>query len=268
MQPWATKDIHQLTGKLGLTLNESEVYVFLVKKGLASGTEVYEQLSMDKSSAYRALKSLAEKNLVFKVGEERNQQFGANPPEYLLEQFEVKRTELAESKEKLAGIFEELEDFAKQSYLRKNITILEGNEGYTKFLESRLKPGVELIREIGTRSDIERYFGGAEKYDEYMRRYIKRRVEMGIYLRALISLRDEDDYLDITDKKWLKQVRVLPSSMKLGSLLTTWQDHTGFFSMEKGTIICVTIKDRLITQLINSLFEVVWEISKVKKDNE
>ena len=65
MQLSNTKDIHSLTSKLGLTLNESEVYVFLLKHGLTSGPDIYTLMNMDKSSCYRALNSLMKKNLVF-----------------------------------------------------------------------------------------------------------------------------------------------------------------------------------------------------------
>ncbi|MDQ6984709.1 MAG: helix-turn-helix domain-containing protein [Candidatus Dojkabacteria bacterium] len=63
--------------QLGLTENEIDIYRFLLRNEVSSGTDIYLSLSMDKSSTYRALKKLQDIGLVTVTGEKRNQLFGA-----------------------------------------------------------------------------------------------------------------------------------------------------------------------------------------------
>jgi sugar-specific transcriptional regulator TrmB len=255
MQLNDTKDIHALTAELGLTLNESEVYFFLMRHGLTLGADIYTQLGMDKSSCYRALHALREKGLVYKVGEERNQQFGASDLEMLFGLIESKKHALEKMEKGLQRAIEELKNNLSGQYSKKNITVIDGEVGYKLYMEMRLRSKEALIRELSGRIAAEQHF---DNYDGYMKDYIKRRVKKGIWLNQLVPFGELDSKWERSSKTMMKEARELPSGFEAGAVLSTWDDKTGFFSKEGNVLIGFVLKDPLISNLMNSVFDFIW----------
>jgi sugar-specific transcriptional regulator TrmB len=259
MQLRPTKDIHALTAELGLTRNESEVYVYLLTQKSVSGNSIYLHLGLDKSSVYRALHSLHQKNLVYWIGEERNRQFSANPPETLLQLAQQKLDTLTDTKEQMAHFIKNLSSLAGNEYLKKNITVLDGIEGYSQFLEKRLDCETGLIRDISGRTTAASYF---DDYDAYMSWYINKRVEKNIFLRQLVPYGSIDSKWERSSKEMRKEARELPKDFEAEVVFSSWDNNMGFFSKEKGTMIGFIVKDQLIVNLMNSMFDMIWNLSK------
>src|SRR5690606_28402751 len=92
------QSIEKSLQKLGLTPNEISIYIYLLKNGDSTGTEIYTDNELDKSSAYEALSNLNAKGLVYTLGQKRNQKFGSIPANKLIEIAEEKEKELKKVK--------------------------------------------------------------------------------------------------------------------------------------------------------------------------
>jgi sugar-specific transcriptional regulator TrmB len=264
MQPSTTNEFYSLAAHLGITLNEAAVYLFLLQHGLTAGAKIHPQLNMDKSSSYRALSSLLEKNLIYKVGEERNQQFGANPAEQLEQVIESKRDALNQAQNQLKTFIASLDSLTQHDYYQNNMTILKGQEGFKQWNLTRLQPGSTIIRELATRTFIQPIIGTDQEYDEYMDYYIRKRVSRKIEMRVLITEATRNDNVDITSKKDIKETRILPSNFSPGAIISTWADCTGFISSKHGEVLSIIIKDEFINNIVTQMYDFIWNLSEPK----
>ena len=146
-----TKDIYHHLHNIGLTLNEAEIYVYLLQNGPSLGSSIYKNLGKDKSSTYRSLSSLIENDLVYKVGESRNQKFGANPQENLLSIVEVKKDKLEETSLHLKNFLKTIKKNSKSEFQKGNITIYESDDGKEKLYRKILSSKDQLIRRISSK---------------------------------------------------------------------------------------------------------------------
>lgn len=255
MQPQHT-NIHYLLEQVGLTYNEAEIYTYLLEYGQRLGAEIYGDLQMDKSSCYRALKALIEKNLVYKVGEERNQQFNANPPEHLEALVRQEETRLITVRK----AFSQFEDLAKQYFEKgagnKNVTVITTEAGRRQYMESRLRCKSKLIRDLSGRETSAIYY---PDYDAYMADFITRRVKAGIFLRQLNPFGDTDGKWERTSKEMMKEARELPKNFEAPATFGVWDDVVSLSSKERGQQIGVMIRDPLIATLMTSIFDYIWE---------
>jgi hypothetical protein len=141
-------------------------------------------------------------------------------------------------------------------YLDKNVTVIEGEEGYKLYIEGRLRCKNKLIRDLSGRISGSSFF---DDYDSYMKGYISRRVKVGIWLNQLVPYGEMDDKWDRSSKEMYKEARELPKGFEPNAVMSTWDDKSAFISKEGKSIIGFVVKDRLITAMMNSMFDFLWE---------
>lgn len=254
MQPKNT-NLHYLLEQVGLTYNEAKIYTYLLEYHQKLGAEIYGDLRMDKSSCYRSLKSLIDKNLVYKVGEERNQVFSANPPAHLESLIRAEENKLKHVKQAFSQFEDLIKDFSSFNK-QKNVTVITTEAGRRQYMESRLRCTSKLIRDLSGRQSSAVYY---PDYDAYMADFISRRVKAGIYLRQLAPFGDTDGKWERSSQELLKEVRVLPPNFVAQATFGVWDDVVSLSSKEKGQQIGVMIRDPLIASLMTSMFDYIWE---------
>ncbi|MCA9385167.1 hypothetical protein KC717_00800 [Candidatus Dojkabacteria bacterium] len=247
-----------LLEEIGLTKNEIDVYVFLTRKGISSGPEVYKGTSLDKSSAYRSLKELEKRKLVSSSGESRNQKFEAVSPDALLELFSQKKQAFESIEKGVKAIIDDLDGYVEKSFKSNNIQILTGKSGYRLWLENRITGNHKLVREMLPYEIVQVEF---DDYYEYINSYIKRRVGNGIHIKTLNFTTDNPDHLDRTRPDIFKEARTMPSNFPITGGLSTWGTKTGFVSKKDGQFLGIVIDESLVTELCNALFDTLWEQS-------
>lgn len=248
-------NLDYLLSQLGLTLNESRVYLYLLQFGTSLGNEIIASLQIDKSSCYRAIHSLIQKNLVCKAGEERNQQFSPNPPEYLQQLVVAAQQKLDATKLALSKIEQIIPEYIGQNYKNKHITVITSPEGYSAYMEARLESKSKLIRDLSTRTTAAPFYSN---YDVSMLDYVSRRVKAGIFLRQLGQNLDHNSKWDKTSKALLKEVRPLPPGFVAPAVFSSWDDYSALFSISQNKITGFMVRDSLITELLNSFFDAIW----------
>lgn len=254
MQPHDT-NLHYLLGQIGLTLNEAQVYLYLLSSKDVEGTQIYSDLRMDKSSCYRALNTLIQRELIIAVGEERNRLFSAAPLKKLDDLVENEESKLKQTKIALSQIKQSLDTYLSQRYHNRRIKIINDSEGYYRYFEARLHCQSKLIRDMSGRMNSEIYF---KDYDQVMADYIGRRVKMNIFLRQLSHPDQVDTKWDKTSRELKKEVRLLPNDFQTEAVFSVWDDKSAVFSKEEGKIIGVVIEDPLISDLLISMFDYIW----------
>ncbi len=257
-------DINTTLAQLGLTKNESDIYLHLLKKGQYSGASAYKELNLDKSSFYRSLNRLQAMNLVRIEGEKRNQKFFVEPVAQLVKIQQQKLSELEAAGQSLTNLAKELEAYASKSFLKNNIQIFEGANAYYEFMEQKLIGKIDIVRDITVgQSNLNSFAGSQAKYDKYVKDYIKRRVAKGIKIRMLVDDSIKPSKLQISNAKDLKEGRHYNGKLNIDCFLNVFGDRTGFMTEKAGKFWGIIIKDNLIAGLMAAMFDAIWQQSEI-----
>lgn len=249
------EELQPLLQVAGLTELEIKIYLYILRKGKISATKIYQSLHLDKSSTYRILDSLVSRGLISLFGDIYAKEYMITDTSVLLQQVNEKSKQLRDAESKLSKIFSTLETTLLKDYKNHNIQVYEGAEGVKIIWEKRLHAKDKVIREIANSKTLREFF---PDYLSYMNEYIQRRVKKGIYLRGLVPT-DGIHELDKTSKENLKEIRILPKSNNFIATVTTFDNVTAFHNLKGKRLIGVVIVDEFITNLINYLFEQLWE---------
>lgn len=132
------KTVEKVLEDLGLTQNETEIYVLLAKRGILRAIEVARQLKKDKAQILRILKRLQSKGLIESTLESPKR-FTAVPFETILEAFiKSKRDEAASletAKDELVSYFERFSRTAQVPSPEKFVVIEGRSKIYGKILQ-------------------------------------------------------------------------------------------------------------------------------------
>ncbi len=132
--------------KLGLTRNESIIYVSLLKLGSTSAQNLIKESELHRSRVYDALESLQRKGLASHVIKDFKKYFQAVEPHQLLKY-------LDEQKEHLKEILPDLESIKGMKKEEISATIYKGKEGLKTIHSEMLKEGKD-VRVLGAKGLI------------------------------------------------------------------------------------------------------------------
>lgn len=251
-----------ILGKLGLTENESRLYLGVLNNPEQSGAQMARILKMDKSSSYRALDKLNQMGLVRSSIKDREIVFTAANPSTLKDLLKHKKLDLELTAGHLDELIESIEVNKKED---RNllITVEYGIDAMINRIEESLDSNEKMIREMYRKHD---FFDDPE-YVEYIKRYAKKRVDKKILIRQLDDDMEEFSKLFkgmLDDKpKPYKETRRKPIEIDNYTSLRIWDNTTNFISYDdKGDFLIMTINDKYITALVKSMYDYIWERSK------
>lgn len=247
--------------KLGLTKTEVDVYLFLLKNGSSFGSNIHTTLGIDKSSCYRAINNLLRLKLIDRTGISKNKMFFINDVNKLNDLIDDKEKEIINIRSSFKDLLEDINKNRDELYKSENIEIFEGIEGYKLWNERRLMGSHKLVKELGTRKFLEQIIN-TDIYMPYMKAYISRRIKKGITMYSLHDISEEHDTIDITDKKLLKEARQYQGKLELDAFISLFGNYFGYYTYKNNKFMGVIIQDPLLSRMIGSLFDVIWNMSK------
>ena len=122
---------------IGLTKNQSEVYISLLKLGSATAQQIMKEANMHRSRVYDSLEKLQQAGLASSVVKDYRQYFQAVKPEKLLEYIEEKK----ESIRQMLPQLKSLEGMKKEEI---QASIYKGKEGLKTIHSEMLKEGKDI----------------------------------------------------------------------------------------------------------------------------
>lgn len=160
-------DKNKILEKLGLTKNESAIYLALLDLGTSTISQISEKTSIHRPLIYKALPSLLEKKLITQTQKLKSVVYGAEPPNRLEAMFDDLKVDFWEA-------LPDLEDTYNSSEKRPKIRFLEGKDGTKRIFD-------DVVRSLKKGDVFYRYSSnkdGNEKKDKYVPRiYRKMRDE-------------------------------------------------------------------------------------------
>lgn len=243
---------------LGLTPNESKVYQYLLsKQSVQSASDIITALSLDKVSTYRALKSLEQQNLLNVSGEKRTQRYQISTTQNLYKKYEEKVQGLTSLRSQLDQLITNATSQQYDFYLNNKIKIYKGLSGYKQWMHERLK-NTSSIQEFGDSGLLKEMFDDVKEMDEYILSYINKRVEQKISVQSLLSRPKQLMRFDKTNKKLLKEQKIIPALDEFSGFMSVFGDSFGFYTKQGGEYLGVILNDPLLAGMMKVLFNTLW----------
>lgn len=241
--------------KLGLTKNESDVYLALLEIGLTSAKAVIEKTKLHRQIVYDSLNKLIEKGLASYVIQSNRKYFKAANPEQFLDYFSQEKEKIKQQEEEFKKILPRLKE--KKQKEEQEATIFRGNKGIKSLLDDMLNQKNEILT-IGA-SEIE-----AEAFKYHLQfnlpKFHKIREKNKIYYKILLSEDLKQRAKELNKLKHTK-ARALPKEFTSNSSTNIYGDKVSIIiwgSQPFG----ILIKSREIAEAQRKHFELLWKIAK------
>ncbi|KKR05796.1 MAG: hypothetical protein UT34_C0002G0303 [candidate division WS6 bacterium GW2011_GWF2_39_15] len=258
-------EINKSLEELGLSQIEIAIYLYLLSKGESLGSQIYKENLLDKSSAYKAIAQLERRGLVISSGDSRNQIYKVAPKEQILDLFENRKQGIEQSKTLFINAFADIEKYSAQHYQNENVQIFTGQDAHDRYHETILKGKFDLIRTIAASDTAQKAAGNKKLLDKTNTWFIKERVARNILIRVLYDKDTVPDKYDTSNPKLLKECRRYSERLNLSSMMSTFGDRVGFATIKNGKFWSLIIKDQLIVDLLNSIYDSMWNKSDESK---
>jgi diketogulonate reductase-like aldo/keto reductase/sugar-specific transcriptional regulator TrmB len=256
--------MENLLQQLGLTENETKVYLAFLKNGEKVAAEISRILKMDKSSCYRAVETLISKSLLIPNPKTRGTTYLAANPEVLKELITNKKIELETQFHSLNSFIEKIKNFATNQRVTY-FTIEKGLQAHISCMEDSINNNPEKIIREKFRSSNPLFRN--KEYQQYIfSHYLKKRIKNHVVNRQLQDLSIKDSYFEIetTSKKLLKELRILPSDFTDNTEFRIYNNTVEIINFdEKKEFTIIKITDEYISQLVKDMFDYIWKRSAV-----
>ncbi len=243
--------------KMGLTRNESTVYLALLKLGTTSSKAIIEKTMLHRQLVYDALDSLIEKALVSFVIEANKKHFQVTNPKNFLEVFEKKEQELKKQKQEFIEKLKELEKI-KETYAEKQeVSVYQGKKGIRNLLAEMVEERKEMMT-LAT-SDIK-----AEAYAYHLQfnlpQFHQIRLKYKLPLKILFS-KDMEERAKKLSKMKYTEVKVLPKEFTSNSSTNICGDKV-YIIMWGSQPFGILIKSSEIAKAQKKYFDLLWKIAR------
>ena len=242
---------HKLQG-CGLTDKESAIYLFLLKNGSSTATQVSESTGVNRATVYPVLESLELKFLLSTSSGLTVTKYSANT---LVRYREAMRTNV----DKYRRVRREVEDsvvslrkrFAS-SKVRPKIVYISGKSGMRRAFDSTLQIEEKLIRVVSSTKKIFRTFNG------YLPQYVYKRYLRGV---AMKGIHPDDTFYQFLAKRPINpddQFVSIPQSIyKFDVDVAIYEDKVSYMSHEK--LYAIAIQSRAFSQVMKHVHELAWK---------
>ncbi|MBM3234582.1 hypothetical protein FJZ19_05830 [Candidatus Pacearchaeota archaeon] len=237
---------------LGLTRNESLVYITLLEIGKSHIGQISEKTKMHRRTIYDCLERLQDRGLVSFVIEGNIRFFIAINPSKLKDIADEKQ-------EKIIQILPKLLSIAKKSKEKTEVNVYSGKEGLKNVMEDLVKSKPKLWLSLTSAAKAR------EAFPVYLDQFHDKRVKEKIFLRivfannkGIMKRAKELKKTKLTEVRFTNFEYVMPISIWI------YNDKVSFLLWDSETGIIIQSKETFDS--FRHYFELIWKIaSKSKK---
>lgn len=257
-------NLHAVISTLGLSGSESEIFEYLLEYGGIRAVDLRKNLHLDRAPFYRALSILEGKNLIVVQGSLRKQIVLLQNIDSITAIITQKKLEIDVAEKSLKSFEANMKDLRDNRYHHDNIEIYSGENAFINSMYSVLKGGGKVFRDITPESDtIYEMAGGRDKYMVFFKKFKPYRVKHKVTIKILFDKNAKIiDQISMTNKSDLKETRVFGGSLKLDCYLNICGSRSLFYTKDQSGYWGIVLKDPLIANLLSSLFDILWNLSK------
>ncbi len=230
--------------ELGLSKEESAIYLAMLKIGGSVASIVAKETGMKRTTVYALLKSLANKGFATMYYRKNKQLFYAEKPQRVAEYFENKL-------ESFTQIIPALESFGKKQIQVSGIRLIETVNELKKFYRGVLGEYKNRSYSIIGNSNA---WEGIEP--DFFRDFRVKRGSANIKTRLLLS--NDSKGLNPTQKELLREFKYLPSKYRFNSTIDIFDDKILIVSPEMSCLAVVLAVPAMV-DVFKVVFQIIWD---------
>lgn len=240
---------------IGLTKNETLVYVALLKHGKSTSGEVINEAGVSSGKIYETLEKLIKKGLATYIVENGVKKFFANQPKTLFDYVGEQEVALRAKKQKIEKLLPQLEAIGKTEHDIDEVTVIKGFRGIRSVVYEVLEQA-KTILVMGLRSSKHTTF------NNFWKAWHRRRVELKKEARLLFSDKHAP-YWTFFKKLNYTRVREFLKASPAATLII--DEHCFLFTYEHDEFTCIHITSRSVSNSYKGFFEGLWDIAQTTK---
>ena len=239
---------------IGLTRNESKVYLALLKEGTSKTGEILKRSGLNSGKIYEILESLKKKGLASESKINNTKQYTAAAPSQILDYLDMRRKDLEEDESVIRKEIPALEKIRETKTKEISAFTYLGFRGIKTAVDEALdnvKKGQEILgMGITEKKD--------EKFNEFWRQWQTRRIKKKIIGKHLFS--ERGDYLKEFKKMKYTEARVLDCFTPV--TVDIFGDEIVLILNYNEPASCTVIHDKnTATSFINFFYQ-LWKIAE------
>jgi sugar-specific transcriptional regulator TrmB len=234
--------------KAGLTANESEVYLALLKKGQSLAGELAAETTISRPHVYDSLNKLIEKGLASYVIKDNKKYFKAANPKELIKFLEEEKDKIDSKQKEIESFLPTLLKLQKTRMPKTTVEVYEGKEGLKTALLDIINVGEDFVA-----------FGATHRFEKvlpvFSKIFVKKREKKNIRARILVVEGENPIKTHLNEYRWIPKEYSLPSTTII------YGNNTAIllYSDEPFGII---IKNKEIAESYRHYFELQWKARK------
>ncbi|MEN9625963.1 MAG: hypothetical protein RL557_291 [archaeon] len=241
------KEIESSLYSLGLSQVETSTYITLLANPRISVTKIAKLTHFYRPNIYQALERLMMKGLIYEAKGKRAKLFEAFPPEYLLKEFNKKKSML----EKVIPMLKKMQS---ESMVIGEMRVIEGINGWKNLLDEFIESENERV-----------VFGVPQQAIEIMEgffnEYHKKRAQKKLWLRHLFNY-DARERIKITNKLPYTESKYLPKNLDQPVSTSVCGSLVAITVYNKRNILTIVIENKMIATAYKHYFDLLWKTAK------
>jgi len=242
--------LDRLLSQLGLTKNETKVYLAGLESGKSSAQDIALKAGLPRNTVYSVLKKLVGRGVVGQTLEKGKMRFIVDHPAKLISGIEDLKNNFEEALPQFEAIY-------NKSDKKPKILFYEGREAMQKVYDDTLLEKPTEILELNTND----YF----KFDTFDvdPDYIKKRVALNIKARRIVGFGSEWDMAHKgRDKEELSETMVVPKEKFWPHVeVNIYKDKVAFLNYAEQ--MSIIIESASIAEVMRQAYELSWERVKM-----
>lgn len=234
---------------VGFSENEALVYLATLELGPSTVWDISKKSGIKRPTCYVLLEELTLKGHATSINDGKRTIYSVSSPKQLLRAIERRHDRFISS-------FNQLEGIASQSPQKPTVRLFEGVAGVTESYNLSLEQpkGSEIL-----------IYGTAQiriNYSEFIREYLKNRVERGIKARAILPDNELNREVLLRDKAELRQSRFLPQNkFDPSTEINVYGDVIQYIAHSEKEPFATMIESPSLAKLEKQRFDLLWAIS-------
>ncbi len=238
--------------ELGLTKNESAIYIFLLKHPKITTGLIIKETGIVNSQVYETLNSLISRGLVKYTIQKDGKYFEASAPDKFLDDEEEKM-------KKIKSLIPELMDLRGKAEFKIDTSIYEGFEGFKTAFK-------KIIDDCPVGEEIDIMGFSEQPYKiESLRLFLSnmnlKSSQKKQKLRIILDKSSKDTLGKDREKEKYTEVRYMPEGYVSPAAMDIFGDYVYMFLWEEKPFVFM-IKNKRIAESFKQYFKFMWKIAK------
>ncbi|MBM3232186.1 hypothetical protein FJZ21_02295 [Candidatus Pacearchaeota archaeon] len=236
--------------KIGLSENESEIYISLLKIGECSVNSIVKATGINRTNIYDCISRLVEKGLVSSIIKNGKKNFSATNPKRIIDYLNEKEKQIKDEKEEVTKIIPEIESIIPKVNNEK-IEVFDGKNGIRNLLELILESEKNICSYGSSGNE-----GNMSILGPYFNHYVKRMSKTKIKARIIFADKERKPF-----KYNFGEVKYLPREYATTTETMIYGDNVVIFVFGDEPK-AIHINSKTVANSYLKHFELMWKIAK------